>query len=111
VTPGSRAPDGTDNREHVHRMIQDAITRNLASKGITKASSGDLTVAYLVVIGNHTSTEAISDYFGYSDETEKLQMKAHDAYVDSKNRNHFEAGTLLIDVIDSRTSKLLKRGY
>jgi len=111
VTPSARQPEGTDGREAVHRMIQGSITRNLASKGVTKAASGDLTVAYLVVIGNNVSTESISDYFGYSDETEKLHLKAHDAYIDSKSRNHFEAGTLVIDVIDSRTRKLIKRGY
>jgi hypothetical protein len=111
VTPRPHPSLGTDERAPVHRMIQNAITRNLASKGITKAAGGDLTVAYMVVIGNSASTEAISDYFGYSEETEKLHYKAHDAYTEGANRNYFEAGTLLIDVLDAKTHKLLKRGF
>ena len=111
VTPRSGALQGTDDRAPVHRMIQDAITRNLASKGVTKASTGDITVAYLVVIGNNVSTESVSTYFGYSEESEKLELKAHDVYTGTGNRSYFESGTLLIDVIDSRSGKLLKRGY
>jgi len=113
VNPGSRpAPDGTDNREAVHRMIQGSITRNLAGKGVSKVSSGgDITVAYLVVVGTHTSTEAISDYFGYTEDTEKLHLKAHEAYTGTAARSQFEAGTLLIDILDGKTNKLLQRNF
>jgi len=113
INPGSRpAPDGTDNREAVHRIIQGAITQNLAGQGVTRTSSGgDLTVAYLIIVGTHTSTEAVSDYFGYSDDADKLHMKAHDAYTGNANRNYFEAGTLVIDVLDGKTNKLLKRNF
>lgn len=113
VNPGRRpAPDGTDNREAVHRMIQGAITQNLAGKGVTRTSSGgDVTVAYLIIVGTHTSTEAVSDYFGYSEDTDKLHMKAHDAYTGNGNRSYFEAGTLVIDVLDGKTNRLLKRNF
>ena len=36
---------------------------------------------------------------------------AHDAYTGSKNPNYFEAGTLVIDLVDAKSFKLLKRGY
>ena len=93
-------------------MIQEAITKNLAAQGVTKvATGGDVTVAYLVIVGNNTTTESISTYFGYGEDADALHDKAHDAYIASKNPNYFEAGTLVIDIIDSRTFKLLKRGY
>jgi hypothetical protein len=113
INPGNRpAPAGTDNREAVHRMIQGSITRNLAGKGVSKvASGGDITVAYLVVVGTPTSTEAISDYFGYTEDTEKLHLKAHDAYTGTAARSQFEAGTLLIDILDGKTNKLLHRNF
>jgi Domain of unknown function (DUF4136) len=113
INPGSRpAPEGTDNRESAHRMIQGAIAQNLAGKGMTKTSAGgDVTVAYLVIVGTHTSTEAVSDYFGYSEDADKLHMKAHDAYTGNANRSYFEAGTLVIDVLDGKTNKLLKRNF
>ena len=51
------------------------------------------------------------DYFGYGRDTTELEEKAHAAYDGAKTPNYFEAGTLLIDLIDSKSYKLLKRGY
>jgi hypothetical protein len=105
------SPADSDNRQVVHTMIQDAITRNLADQGLTKvATGGDVTVAYLVIVGNNTTTETISTYFGYREDADALQDKAHTAYTQNKNPNYFEAGTLVIDIIDSQSFKLLKRG-
>jgi hypothetical protein len=113
VNRGARPdPVYTDNRQPVHAMIQDSITKNLAARGVTKvAAGGDVTVGYLVIIGNNATTELVRDYFGYSEDAAALHEKAQDAYTSSKNPNYFEAGTLLIDIIDSKSHKLLKRGY
>lgn len=112
VRGGKPTPASTDNREVVHTMIQEAITKNLAAQGVAQvATGGDVTVAYLVIVGNNTTTESISTYFGYGEDADALHDKAHDAYIASKNPNYFEAGTLVIDIVDSRTFKLLKRGY
>jgi hypothetical protein len=109
VTPQA---EFADNREAVHKTIQDAITQNLAGKGLRKVDAGgDVTVAYLVIVGNNASTETINTYFGYGRDTAALSDKAQDAYTSSKNPNYFEAGTLLIDVIDAKTFKVLKRNY
>ena len=106
------APDYADNRQAIHEMIQNAITKNLAVRGVTRvASGGDLTVAYLVIIGNHATTEAINDYFGYREGANELHQIAHDAYTGSKSPNYFEAGTLVIDIIDNKNNKLVKRNY
>lgn len=101
-----------DKREAVHKTIQDAITQNLTGKGLRKVDSGgDVTVAYLVIVGNNASTESINTYFGYGGDAAALHDKAQDAYAGSKNPNYFEAGTLLIDIIDSKTFKVVKRNY
>ncbi len=101
-----------DNREAVHKMVQNAITRNLAARGVNRLDrGGDVTVAYLIIKGNNASTETIRDYFGYREDTPDLHDKAHKAYTRSKNPNYFEAGTLIIDIIDGKNFKLLKRGY
>jgi hypothetical protein len=106
------APDFADNRQQIHAMIQDSISRNLAGKGLNKvASGGDVIVAYLVIVGNNSTTEAINTYFGYGRDFSALHDKAQDAYNNSKNPNYFEAGTLLVDFIDAKTYKLLKRSY
>ena len=108
----SMAPEYADRREPIHALIQDSISRNLASKGLSRlASGGDVVVAYLIIIGNNASTEAISTYFGYGRDASALHNKAQNAYAGSKNPNYFEAGTLLVDLIDAKTYKLLKRSY
>jgi hypothetical protein len=108
----SMSPEYADSREPIHAMIQNSISRNLAGKGLSRLpSGGDVVVAYLVIIGNNASTEAISTYFGYDRDAAALHDKAQDAYSGSKNPNYFEAGTLLLDIIDAKTYKLLKRAY
>jgi hypothetical protein len=109
TTPAAAA---ADKREAIHLMIQDAITQDLAAKGMQKvANGGDVTVAYLIIIGNNATTEAISTYFGAGRDASGLSDKAHEAYTDNKNPNYFEAGTLLVDIIDSKTYKVLYRNY
>ena len=111
ASPGP-PPDFAEKRAQIHAMIQDAINRHLEGKGLTKsASGGDVAVAYLIVVGDNVSTEAISTYFGYGRDTTDLLEKAENAYTDTKNPNYFQAGTLLIDIIDAKTFKLLKRSY
>ena len=105
-------PAYSDNREAVHAMIQEAITKNLAARGVARvASGGDVTVAYLVILGNNVSTVSINDYFGYRDEAWALHEKAQEAYTGTKNPNSFEAGTLLIDIIEAKGFKVVRRDY
>ena len=101
-----------DNRPEVHAMIQNAIERNLAAKGLTKvAENGDVAVCYLIIISDGTMTESINDYFGYGDSYD-LQDKAHDAFaIGNKNRTGFAAGTLVIDIVDVKRRLVLKRNF
>lgn len=101
-----------EKREAVHSMIQKAIKSNLSARGVTYVQSGgEVTVAYLLVIGNNASTVAVNDYFGYDRDGQELADKAHKAYDTAKSPNYFEAGTLLIDVLSSQSGKLLWRGH
>ena len=112
VGRGKPAPPYADKREAIHPMIQGAITKNLADRSVSQVpNGGDVTVAYLVIAGNNASVTSINDYFGYRDDGAALLDKAHTAYTSSKTPNYFEAGTLVIDIIDSKSFKLLKRGY
>ena len=101
-----------DNREQSHALIQKALTDYLTEKGLTKGpSGGDVTVAYLIILGNNASTESINTYFGYGRDASALQDKAHKAYTGNDNPNYFEAGTLVVDIIDTKTFKLLERHH
>jgi Domain of unknown function (DUF4136) len=111
-TAGRPQPDYADQTAQIHKLVQAAITADLSRRGLTGVSTGgDITVAYLIIAGNNATTTSINDYFGYGRDVSALDEIAHDKYSDSKNPNYFEAGTLLIDFIDSKTNKLLKRNY
>lgn len=112
MDPGPRKlPASAESRAHVHTMIQEAITKNLAAKGVSRVATGaDLTVAYLFVAGNNVATTSLNEYFGYGPEAAELVEKVHEAQtVKDTNRSYFEAGTLIIDILDAKTGKLLKR--
>jgi hypothetical protein len=110
--PERGLPQYADKRTEVLQYVQDAITTNLVSKGLTKQESGgDVTVAFLVIVGNNVTTTQLSDYFGYSEDAAKLMNKVHEVDTDSGDqRAYFEAGTLVIDIINPTTQKLLWRG-
>jgi hypothetical protein len=110
-TGPKQAPAYADKRAQVYTMINEAITSNLAAKGVSKVpSGGDITVAYLVIAGNNATTTSLNDYFGYTDDATKLVDKVHtEQAIKSEDRNYFEEGTLVIDIISPQTLKLLKR--
>lgn len=112
VARDSPAPRSPDDVEHVHAAIQEAITTNLAGKGVARVdSSPDVMVAYLVVVGDRTSTRAVDTYYGRGRLYGDLLNEAHEAYTHAANPTNLEAGTLLIDVLDGRTAGLLWRNY
>ncbi len=106
-------PEYAEKREQVHKLIQSAINNTLATKDLTRVNnSHNVIVAYLVILGNNVSTTDLNDYFGYGRNEDALLDKAHQAgAIDSKNPDHFVAGTLVIDIIDAKTYKLLYRNY
>ncbi len=112
LNTGSRQfPSYAEERQVAHEMLQRAIINNLAAKGVTYApSGGDITIAYLVVVGNNSTTTSLNSYFGYTPDAEAFVDKIHaQQTAKDDNRGYFEAGTLVIDVVDPATSKLLQR--
>jgi hypothetical protein len=101
-----------DTRKAVHASIQDSITQGLADRGVTRASTDpDLLVGYLIILGNGVTTLTIDDYFGSGRSSYGEREKAHRAYTKASNPNGFEAGTLVVDILDARTFKLLHRRH
>jgi hypothetical protein len=107
-----RAPAGTDTESVVNANIHEAIARNLTNRGLKQVDGvGDVVVGYLLILGNNVSTTAITEYFGQGRDSSALQDKAQKAYTGSRNPNIFEAGTLVVDLIDAKTFKLLWRQH
>lgn len=111
-TAGRPQPAFAEKRDEVHQVIQDAITANLTARGVARVPSGGaITVAYLIIAGNNATTTSINDYFGYGRDVGALDDLAHKKYTQNNNPNYFEAGTIVIDLLDAQTSKLLTRNY
>jgi hypothetical protein len=113
VTGRPMPPDYAEKRDQIHRLIQTAIATNLTAKGLSRTpAGGDVFLAYLVILGDNVSTTDVNDYFGYGRDSDALMDKAHEKFaIESKNPNQFVAGSLVIDVIDAKTYKLLYRNY
>ncbi|MFO1475549.1 MAG: DUF4136 domain-containing protein [Verrucomicrobiota bacterium] len=113
VTPtANRVAEYAEKRAEINQLIQSAIVTNLTSKGLGYvASDGQVSVGYLLILGNNVTTGMVSDYFENRDEAKALESVAHAAYTSPTNEFSFQAGTLVIDIRDNRTYKLLSRGY
>ncbi len=93
-----------------HAAIQRALKDQLAARGVAyRPSGGEVTVAYLVILGNNVATTSINDYFGYGRDAEELLNKARQA--SGGRTDYFEAGSLVLDVLDPATGRLLSREY
>ncbi len=110
-TAARQTPTFAEDSKQAHAMVQQAIVHNLAAKGVTYiATGGDITVAYLIIVGNNATTTSLNEYFGYTDDSAALVQEVHKQQTgDQERRAYFEGGTLVIDVLDPKTSKLLQR--
>jgi hypothetical protein len=106
-----QTPDYAEANKQAHAIVQKALIQNLAAKGVTYSpTNGDVTVAYLIILGNNVATTSLNEYFGYTDDSDALVDKVHKQQTETKdNRAYFESGTLVVDVLDPKTSKLLQR--
>jgi hypothetical protein len=111
INTGSREVPVYAARKQAHAMVQEAITKNLAAKGVNYVGQGgDITVAYLIIAGNNATTTSLNEYFGYTSDATALMDEVHKSQaVRGNERGYFEAGTLVIDFLDPNTSKVLKR--
>src|SRR6516164_6477625 len=110
-TASRPAPNYAEDSKQAHAMVQQAIINNLAAKGVTNvASGGDVTVAYLIIVGNNISTTSLNEYFGYTEDAMAMVEEVHKKQTAGEgNRGYFEAGTLVIDFLSPATSKVLQR--
>jgi len=82
-------PGYVDKRAAGHALIQNAVEKNLSGRGLTRLppGQGDITVAYLVVIGDNSSTTMVDTYFGQGRDTSEIHTKAQAAYDSAQTAN------------------------
>ncbi|MEM1084170.1 MAG: DUF4136 domain-containing protein [Verrucomicrobiota bacterium] len=96
-----------------HKMIQKSLGSNFRANNFTVTKgTADLIVAYLVLVQNNYSTLALDDYFGYGRDSQAIVDKAQTlGVVENERPDAFKSGTIVVDVIDARTNKLVYRGH
>ena len=97
----------------IHGMIQDSLARQFRAKALAYGSANaELVVAYLVIYQEPGMTTSYTDYFGYGRSADAIQDRAHmRGAVESKRPDYFQRAGIVIDVIDSRTNKLVYRNF
>jgi Domain of unknown function (DUF4136) len=82
----------------LHKLIRDAIAKELTEKGLTQNdSSGQLTVTYVAGIFEHSETQRLGPLG---------QMPGSSAQTWT---NNYSQGELIIDLNDSKTNKMIWR--
>jgi hypothetical protein len=89
-----------DNNPFFHERVQAQIEKQLAARGLEKATSGgaDLTVHYHTSITQEIQAGTADRQYGYCEGEGCLP------YV-------YDAGTLLIDLVDTRSNRVIWRGW
>lgn len=78
--------------------VQGAVEKQLAARGIALTDAApDLLIHYHANISTRLAVDRIDRGYGYTGDTNGLV--------------EYEAGTLVIDIIDARTSRLIWRGW
>lgn len=87
-----------DNNPFFHERVRSAVDGLLAARGFERTTSGtpDLLLHYHANITQRIDVNAIDQRYGYCDECR--------SYV-------YDAGTLTLDFVDTRTNKLVWRGW
>lgn len=110
-----RAPDSpaiTNSREkRVHNLIQSNIKSQFKARGLGfNAPDADLVVGYMVIYQDNSMTTSFDDYFGYGRGSNDILNLAHKKGVTEGDRpDYFERAGLVVDVVDTKTNKLVYR--
>lgn len=99
--------------QQVNGMIQKSIANQFTAKGLAYGKGdADLTVAYLVIYQEPGMTARYDDYFGYGRNPDEISDLAHTrGALENQRPDYFRQAGVVIDVIDSRTHKLVYRNF
>jgi hypothetical protein len=103
--PADALPTGDprlDRNPFFQDHVQGVVEKQLASKGFARSESGtpDLLIHYHASITNRIDVNRIDRQYGYCHEVEC-----------QAGVSEYEAGTLVIDLVDTRTNRVIWRGW
>ncbi len=107
----NRSAAASATETQVHGMIRNSISKWFTSKGMAFGGGGaDLTVAYMVIYQEPGMTARYDAYFGYGRDGDQIADVAHTrGALENKRPDFFRQAGVIVDVIDSRTHKLVYR--
>jgi hypothetical protein len=107
------APIAGGIEKQAHGMIQKSIARQFTSRGMAYGSgNADLVVAYMVIYQEPGMTARHDQFFGYGRDADAISDLAHTrGALENKRPDYFRQAGVVIDVIDSRTHKLVYRNF
>ena len=111
---GPDAPAITNSTEkQVHGMIQKSIAGQFTSRGMAYGNGGaDLVVAYMVIYQEPGMTARYDQYYGYGRDSDSISDLAHTrGALENQRPDYFRQAGVVIDLIDSRTNKLVYRNF
>lgn len=112
LDPNVKLAGGNRDGE-IDGLIRQGITSRFEQEGLTVSDGdADLIIAFLLVTQNNVTTTTVGQYFGSGDDRAKILDVAHKKGVIKSNRiEAYEAGAVVIDVVDAQSSKLLYRNF
>jgi hypothetical protein len=109
--PNLPAPS-TAIEKQVHGMIQKSLSKQFAAKGMAYGkSNADLVVAYMVIYQEPGMTADYREYFGYGRNADDIATLAHNRGALGSRPEYFRQAGIVVDVVDSRTNKLIYRNF
>lgn len=85
----------------VRAQFEDAIRRELTSRGFTEESDPSFLVGYHAAVSDAFEIESSYEYYSY---------RRRAAWIEQDEVREFLAGTLVIDVVDATSNELVWRG-
>ncbi len=102
-----------DNNSTLALRIRNAVESQMAAKGVTKKSPGipDFLVGYHVTLKKKTTTKELNAVYTVLDTSSfRTRLRYSPSSTQQTYAYEYEEGTLILDIIDPKTRKLLWRG-
>ena len=114
-------PDFSDREDRANELIKATLKQKFNEHGLKESESiedAELVVTFLIIVQDGATSAAIRDY--YMNSGDEILHKAHKRMVKKTNKpkktdeyytDNYVAGSLIVDIIDTKNNKLIYRDY